>query len=569
MKKLLVALMLSMTCINVVAQTISESKARANVLNFLTTQNTTMVKARQVRQNDLSLEYTARINNTPIYYVFNHTDGGFIIAGGDEKAEEILCYSNHGTFDITNIAPNFKYWLDEYERQISYAFTLKKNTTISQKANENRLYVPILLDTQWDQGKPYNSMCPKTKYTPGYTGCVATAMAQVMKYHEWPEKAHGRHSYTDYYTGTQYDYYFEGRQYDWNNMLNNYDTFSNEIQQHAVAQLMLDCGMAVEMGYDSDGSAAWSENIPYAMTTYFGYDVGIQQIYHNYCNDEEWEDYIYNELANSRPVLMGGANASMTLAHSFVCDGYLNGMYHFNWGWGGMSDCYCKLSAVKSSLGNFNYEQDIVIGIQPPTDNSNLPINIISEYGNMQLTNTISNGQQSVSVKFTDWHDCAQIYNFTYRDIDVIFSLKYENTQTGECMYAQATDYELAKYSFPSIYPVREDSDGYIIINGYQSIEIKDIQQPKLNPGTYNVTLVAKDYINKDLKDDTLWTEVRTYQGYKNYTTIVIQDPDEIENIKSKNTEFLNNNNYNILGQHIVPTTPTIIIQNGKKLLVK
>lgn len=569
MRILLIALMLFVSGISIKGQTINEKKAKSNVMEFITSRNNSNNVKGKSSILTLELAYTAQgSDKNADYYVFNNTDGGFIIAGGDEVAEKILAYSDEGSFDISAVPENFKYWLKNCSRQISYAKENKNKVRARMYDKSSRHDVDILVKTKWGQESPYNLKCPKVGNKSCVTGCVATAMAQVMKYHEWPEKGAGSHAYYDSYSKQNLSADFSSHTYDWTNMPNKFSNFSKTAQKEAVALLMSDCGISVEMQYDySSGSGAWTENVTYALVNYFGYDKGAIQVLQDYTTSEEWDSIIYNELANKRPIIFSGGDEEGNSGHCFICDGYnsTTDKYHFNWGWDGSYDCYCAISAVKLDDDyDFRYMQDIIIGIQTPKEDTKAPVNIMAYDGELNLTTKQTGGYNTYTATYayTEHGKTTynQIYNHSYRDFDVIFAMKYTNTQTGKYFVTGAKNIETNKYAFTSMYPLDDD----YTLHGITKVVVKDAILPEMPAGRYNISLVAKDYLDKDSDDINLWHEVKTYSTNKNYVT---EDyiPTAIEE-----TSIINVNadvNYNLLGIRVDKDYKGIVIQSGRKYL--
>ncbi|MDR2291844.1 MAG: C10 family peptidase, partial [Prevotellaceae bacterium] len=320
----------------------------------------------------------------PMYYVFS-SDGnrGFVIVSGDDAAVPVLGYSNEGAYDETN--PNLMYWMEFLSSEIIYA--IEKNaahdaeTKAQWEAYENgnlpapmsvRDYVEPLMMTKWNQNAPYSNMCPNN----WYTGCVATAMAQIMKFHNHPAQGTGSHSYNHSTLG-QISANFGNTTYRWDNMTNIYNSSSSAAENSAVAELMFHCGVSVEMNYGEDGSGAVSGDVPNALITYFGYDAGANYITRNYYSYEEWINMIKTELKNySRPIYYKGSSSAG--GHAFVFDGYdENNLVHVNWGWGGSSDGYFEISALNPGAigigggsGGYNFIQAMITGIKPDAGGS-------------------------------------------------------------------------------------------------------------------------------------------------------------------------------------------------------
>ncbi len=269
--------------------------------------------------------------NAP-YYVFNiGDDNGFVIASGDDCAHEILGYSDKGHFDAENMPDGLKDILDFYAEQINYGS--KSSKVAKPKTTTTYPAVEPMLTTEWGQHEPYNDNCPISPSTGErcVTGCVATAMAQVMYYHR------NNHSTSEvvkaipsYGSVMVVQGVPKGSPIDWDNMLDTYDSTATEVQRQAVANLMLYCGTSVEMGYGSSYSAAYSGNVAPVLVNYFDYYDDASWKYRDYYTDTEWDTMVYEELGKGNPIYYTGTD------HAFVIDGHDgNGYVHVNWGWDG------------------------------------------------------------------------------------------------------------------------------------------------------------------------------------------------------------------------------------------
>jgi len=329
-----------------------------------------------------------------------NNDEGFIIISADDVAVPVLGYSENGSYDDSN--PNFSYWMECLSQEIASAIENNTPQSAEIKAkwdaylNDNATSlrastaagVSPLIQTQWNQDTPYNSLCPTVNGTLTATGCVATAMAQIMKFWNYPTTGTGSNTYTppNSAEGTSFlpiTVDFGNTTYDWTDMTNTYTTSSTSQQKSAVATLMYHCGVSVNMQYDlasSVGSGAYNEDVGPALVKYFNYDAGVNILYRDDYSYSAWTNILKTELDAGRPVLYGGQGTPA--GHSFVCDGYdSDNLYHFNWGWSGVSDGYYQLWALNPPAlgiggfaGGFNSEQSAVVGIQP---NINSPAPII------------------------------------------------------------------------------------------------------------------------------------------------------------------------------------------------
>lgn len=331
-------------------------------------------------------------------YVFNNPGAGYVILAADDVAYPVLGYSDSGSIDVNNMSPELKWWLGEYARQIEWANEVGVNTALRSPAyKEGRPAIPTLMKSRWDQGSPYNEQCPKPKGSDlrCYTGCVATSMAQVMYYHKYPEIGEGIAQYTCSSLGRKLTLNLEREAFDWGNMMDIYQSGQyTEAQGDAVAYLMKCCGYTVEMNYGLDASGAQGSSIAPALRKYFKYDAGVVDRQRIMYSGTQWEEMIYNNLKNVGPVVMNG-QSPLQGGHSFVCDGYDgNGYFHFNWGWSGISDGYYSLDALNpdaqgagGAVGGFNFYQNAIFGIQPPTGEAPAPeVAHILQYGSTTAT---------------------------------------------------------------------------------------------------------------------------------------------------------------------------------------
>ena len=294
----------------------------------------------------------------PYYYVFNAGgDGGYVIVSADDRTEPILGYVDHGTFDPDNIPENMRSWLQLYADQIKYIVDndIQPNSPLLKKRNKVRgtkHSVGELLTSRWNQGNPYNILCPNyytdkdnNEHKYPATGCTATAMAQVMYFYKYPDKTKAiipAHSNT--YTlqnGTQKTVSVKAiprnTVIDWDNMRDTYSwqgEANANAQDTAVANLMLLCGQAVHMGWGPSSGANFDAEV---FIKYFGYDNSAYRAYRSDYSIDDWFDMIYKDIAEGYPVCFAGFSSGG--GHAFVLDGFDgDNLFHVNWGWGGGSN---------------------------------------------------------------------------------------------------------------------------------------------------------------------------------------------------------------------------------------
>lgn len=366
------------------ADTVSPEQALGKALSFF--QQPVRTRGQQAAQS-LTLAHTAQADGETYYYVFNNPAGGYVIVGGDDVAHDVLAYSESGSFDYDQLSPATRWWLGQYQNQIHSAIAAERQglatrgaATLAEVWTEVK---PLLGGIAWNQEAPYNAYILDNRETKDpmqqyVTGCTATATAQVMRYWKYPERGKFKHAYC---WKDQLEANFAESVYDWDLMPEKYtQAYSGTPEENAVAKLMSDVGIALNMKYDrkyTPGSTATDRAIPYALATYFGYGRGMYYLIRDKLTNlpaGEWEGIVYGELAAQRPVIYLGGN------HSFVCDGYKDGFFHINWGWGGIAnDEYYLLTSTETTpalapkdegvggngLGQYTGNEAIIIGIQP------------------------------------------------------------------------------------------------------------------------------------------------------------------------------------------------------------
>ena len=395
MKRHLLLLVLVLMTAGVWAQQISEEQARDRALKFLTDSHAAKTRGLNVGMDRKTV--TAKTDAKSIY-AFNLDGGGFVIASGDSRALPVLGYSATGSIDWDKMPDNMRAWLKSYDQAMATLGNTKEFTDgVSRHGPMTRApreAIGPLLKTQWDQLEPfwndtppYDGANPDWEGQPSQSGCVATAMAMVMNYYQWPKEACTEipaYDLTTAHENVEKVWHIDAlppTTFDWDNMLDNYVTPEGIIgtpeQQKAVAKLMRYCGQGVRMEYSPVGSNAYLQSVAEALVKYFGYQNTAQVSHRMYYSIDGWEDLIYSELANGRPVLYRGSSEDG--GHTFVCDGYDgNGLFHINWGWGSLYDAYFSLSVLNpydtpgtgagSSGIGFSSDQYAVIGVQSDKD---------------------------------------------------------------------------------------------------------------------------------------------------------------------------------------------------------
>ena len=418
------------------ANPVDENTAKTVGLNFI---NSKILSNKTISSQNIILAYKATELGTnskfiTSYYVFNLTTSkGFVMVSANDIIKPILGYSTESNFDTSNkqhIPIQFTQWVANYSKAIAYA--VQKNLpaspsttllwqqlktgsikhTMSLLGTTNPVVQP-LLSTNWDQISEiqgsintYNAHCPYDKVQGVYTltGCVATAMAQVMKYWNYPAKGTGSHSYTP----ATYSYLgsltanFGNTTFQWDSMPNSLSPTSTPAQINAVATLMYDCGVSVNMDYGAEGSGAYeisynglySNTAQSALVNNFSYNNSLQGLQRSNYSDSIWLSLIKNELDVNRPVIYGGSGNQG--GHCFVADGYdINDNLHFNWGWSGYFNGYFSINNLSPGGDTFNVAQDAIIGIKPKVSyaaNTSDSLILVALYDSLGGTKWTNNG---------------------------------------------------------------------------------------------------------------------------------------------------------------------------------
>lgn len=363
------------------ANPVDEAAARQNARQFICQSAMHRAKGNMPFHTAFTINRTVKGAASPMVYAFNiGENGGFVIASGDDAAEPILGYGE-GHLDINDIPCNMRAFLESYADEIAWAQEQGLGKPLNKAARAMaKVDIANMVTCKWSQNAPYYNKCPTYNSKRCLTGCVATAMAQVMYY--WGKT--GRNGETFQHGCTALDAYTTETHsislpaldtldtFDWNNLVDIYTGSPTTAQKDAVAQLMLYCGQSMEMDYDPNGSGAPTDIIPEVLNANFGYDKSAHYIKRSHNTFSEWEDIIYAELAEGRPVIIDGTDSKGKNGHAFICTGYeaSTNKFYINWGWAGTANGFYLLTSLIDSKnkGNYTYRSGAVIGIQPPTD---------------------------------------------------------------------------------------------------------------------------------------------------------------------------------------------------------
>ena len=433
--------------------------------------------------------------------VLGDTAVGFAVVSRSDEQQPVLGVSK-AAFSRNEAPEAYRWWLREMTRRLATGIPLKARSMTA---------VANFVKTKWDQSDPFNGMCPMDGTTRCPTGCVATAMAQVMKYYDYPAQGRG----TGYYTVGDDEKEHKvsiNSTYDWQNMHEAYKTGSGSVgssAKRAVQQLMYDAGCAVGMNYTAEGSGANDFYAAIAMFQNFRYDsLAIRYLYRGLYTDEEWEGMLYTELAQKNPILYGAFDAELEAGHAFLLTGYdEEGKVYVNWGWGrGIPgegyDGYFELSGlVLQDTFNFDSDHDMVLGFrpqeQPVSSDEYFSLWVFTEPFQLKL---VKPGKLLFGI--------SGFYNQHVLDFQGILWYTFRNTANGRTITAPILDLET---------DVMPSGWGYFATKEEGGMMTDTLYMESFNPGTYEFTIASQ------ARGEKVMSPMRTYGGPQ-YITIIKAD---------------------------------------------
>jgi hypothetical protein len=414
------------------------------------------------------------------------TNNTMFILPADDSVTPLLGYVDVPAVD--GAKPDQLQWLlGEYAREIAYLQAQANsadtdddsdNSTTTADADDRDPIAPMVT-AQWNQSTPYNNQCPIVDGSRSLTGCAATAAAQIMYYHKYPERGTGSISYSwddDDYSASMN---FEEQAFDWDNMLDRYTVGYTDEQADAVAYLMKACGHSMQMEYSPSVSNAMDVLSHYGLRTYFNYNSKSRLLQRNFYTLDDWENMLYENLSVVGPVFYTGND--LVSGHAFVCDGYAsNGYFHFNWGWGGSYDGYFQLGALRpqgqglgGNAGGFDFSQSAIFNLTAP---GNATIEI-AEVNPLILTGNLCAELSGTTLKiYSDALETEEltVYNYSPFESNFDIGLAVENPLTNEVV---------------DVVVIAENRE-WDIYEGPYRMTITDIDE--FDEGTYKMYLVSK-----------------------------------------------------------------------------
>ena len=349
----------------VMAEPVDAIKAQTSAAGFIRSSVPTRLMASAPTLRLTHAEPSVTRAGANDFYVFNiGNDDGFVIVSGDDRAEQVLAWGD-GTIDMDNLPCNLAWMLGQYKEQMEWlhANPLAQVETSRQRLAgvEDPFAIPPMLTCTWSQSAPYYDQCPMSNGERCVTGCVATAMAQVIYYWHYPARVPYLSGYRTR-SGMTLDA-LPSKPIDWDNLIDSYSQGYTPEQGQAVALLMRYCGQSCSMDYSPYGSGAYVRDQLRGMKS-FGYSNSAVMLERSRFSNETWEAYLKEDLAAGRPVLYAGDDPNAG-GHAFVLDGYYDGKYHINWGWANTGNGYFALDAFIVRSYNFGAGHEMLHNVTP------------------------------------------------------------------------------------------------------------------------------------------------------------------------------------------------------------
>ena len=505
-----------------------------------------------------------RVLNKPTLSVFT-SEQGFVIVSRDDRFDEVLAYG-FGKFETTDIPDGLRWWLDAVQQK------MEKDSRMGNISRRTASYTPIspIMITKWGQSEPYNNYCPifEKEKTKAPVGCVATAMAQIINYNQYPASANFEGSYTidekTTKTSVNSTYYFPyqlayGTYLPDGAATAEYMSYT-ALKGNRVATLCRDCGYAVNMNYNAGGSGAQTVDAAWALSSCFNYPTeAIKYYYRGFYTEDEWMGIIRKELEKSCPVIYAGAS-EQSGGHAFIFHGMdSEGLFYVNWGWQGMNDGYYAFNALNPGDDDFNENQQLVTGIRPVAQEGDVVQSLFATgapyaFGYDKET-------KDLSLTLNDG-----VYNYTCYDFVGRWAIVFENLSTGEKEYGDLLEDNTKVESFYGF--------------SAQTVTLGQLKFEPSDAGQYHIYMATLD--NKE----TEWQPVRTIGGpiYYNFTvaedgtatfddTPIYTGIEEIKSVSFKNDVNTPARYFDLQGREVSGDTKGLLIRKQgnevKKVIVR
>ena len=379
--------------------------------------------------------YNGNVTHDAQYYVFSSNDNkGFVIVSGDDQLTPVIGYSdNCGIDGMPDALITLLDAYAEYVDDVRAGIVEPANTT----ARGNGKSIEPMLKTSWNQSAPYNNYCPEVSGQKTPTGCTATAMAQIMKFHEWPERPTRAISWYNNITGKSETIDITQNTYEWSKMLNHYRNGYTAEQADAVARLMIDVGKAINSNYSTSGTGSNDHQAAKALVNVFDYSPDIVVAKRVEYTDQEYFDLIVKNLEARQPILHCGHGPSYSAGHAFVCDGIdANGYLHIDWGWDGAYNGYFDIGSMApggSGIGGgqdrYNVGQSMIFNIRPRTaedsDRNGDPTLYKFDVVNPSTNNEVEDYTTAFSAGYARFRVITAFLNWSHSTVNMQYGFKF------------------------------------------------------------------------------------------------------------------------------------------------
>lgn len=447
--------------------------------------------------------------NAP-YYIYNDAQNkGFVIVSGTTEMGEILAYSNENALDTTNLHPGLAQLLNSYKMAFK---AINTNNAVETEAKKGAFFaktVAPLLKTTWSQDAPYNALLGYN-----YTGCVATTISQVLKYHEWPVQGMGNISYVNTSDNRTLSGNLNLSQYDWANMLPNYDApvQATQAQRNAVAKLMKDVGLASGMQYHPGFAVATNQGAFDAFVKHFDYQATC--VYQSTEGPSVFADLLRQELVDGFPFYFYGATKDYKGAHAWVVDGFdAKGFFHMNFGWNGQSNGYYSLSALNLSQSGkefngaklaFSRAFMAIFAHPNKTGVKRIDPSLMPERGNLSFTAegafARANGVERISNRMETYPvELSYIINKgrPFKGDVGVTVIDEQNNRVATAASQWHNEGGFTQHFFTGYGDGKMQTDGILSAPISVNVPLKGLKE-----GVYTLKVVSADY-----QDDNTWTD--------------------------------------------------------------
>lgn len=509
MKKILLIFIVSFVfSLNLSAQQRSFEKAERMAYNYVSKKEALIQKQIVSLCFDIERKAIERPNrelkreNAPFYIFSDSTSASFVIISGDERMKDILAVGEFFPLKGSGVLPEGLVGLFETYRQ---QYELLQSGTIERETENVTIDIPDiqpLIKTKWRQGVPFNNLCPAGCPS----GCVATAMSQVMNYHQFPSSGHGAFSYTSYTRGYKCSYDFENAIFYWDKLKKSYSnsTLGDISGTDEIAQVTYACGVSVGMDYDKGGSGAYLFDVPYALINFFGYNANVSYRDRTCYSSSDWYNMLGKELVEGRPVIYGGHDRKNG-GHAFIIEGYNSKTkkFYVNWGWGGDYDGEYELDALDPNSFRFSSYQSMIVNVSPQ---------LVGDYGDYFYADKFIAPKEIVldkNLKFTIY----DLKCYTSQSSYVVPSAKF-NGEVGVALFDKDFNYMSSLGS--------KDVQGLNSYDGFEKLDFtaKLIRDLFPENGTYYIAPYAK------AKSSVSPTRIRTSGGKTDYIIVTVSEED-------------------------------------------